>query len=190
MNCSLVVIWAVKCQSQVAWLTGNNFILFFLSFTWVLIKKFTSPGGSTPQSSSCTATYHSSRKLSKLDEPDKRDTAGVVGTSSRVMYFCWLLHMDGQRQDDQLEPTYSSSVPMRDVALRPCRKQWTIGRACERVRDIHADGVTWWWWWWLGCYFFRRVCAYTYRICKKQFNFYSLKKRSELAWWNIFKRYF
>ena len=36
----------------------------------------------TPQSSSCTATYHPSRKLSKLDEPDMRDTAGEVGTSS------------------------------------------------------------------------------------------------------------
>ena len=35
-----------------------------------------------PQSSSCTATYHPSRKLSKLDEPDMRDTAGEVGTSS------------------------------------------------------------------------------------------------------------
>ena len=39
-----------------------------------------SPGGSTSQSS-CTATYHPSRKLSKLDEPDMWDTAGEVGTS-------------------------------------------------------------------------------------------------------------
>ena len=29
-----------------------------------------------------TATYLSSRKLSKLDEPDMQDTAGEVGTSS------------------------------------------------------------------------------------------------------------
>ena len=28
----------------------------------------------------------------------------------------WTLHMFEQRQDDQLEPTYSSSVPIRDVA--------------------------------------------------------------------------
>ena len=35
-----------------------------------------------PQSSSYTATYHPSRKLSKLDEPDMQDTAGEVGTSS------------------------------------------------------------------------------------------------------------
>ena len=36
----------------------------------------------TTQSSSCTATYHPSQKLSKLDEPDKRDTVGEVGTNS------------------------------------------------------------------------------------------------------------
>ena len=28
-----------------------------------------------------TATYYPSRKLSKLDEPDMRDTAGEVGTN-------------------------------------------------------------------------------------------------------------
>ena len=28
-----------------------------------------------------------------------------------------VLHMDEQRQDDQLETIYSSSVPIRDVAL-------------------------------------------------------------------------
>ena len=28
------------------------------------------------------ATYHTSRKLPKLDEPDMQDTAGEVGTSS------------------------------------------------------------------------------------------------------------
>ena len=34
--------------------------------------------------------------------------------------------MDDQRQDDQQEPTYSSSVLMQDVALKTCRKQWMI----------------------------------------------------------------
>ena len=37
----------------------------------------------TPQqSNTCTATYHPSRKLSKLDEPEMQDTAGEPGTSS------------------------------------------------------------------------------------------------------------
>ena len=67
--------------------------------------KLTSPGGSTLQSSSCTATYHPSRKLSMLDKPDMQDTAGEVGTSSYVMYSSGPIHMDEQRLDDQLEPT-------------------------------------------------------------------------------------
>ena len=41
-----------------------------------------SHGGSTPQSRNSTATSHPSRKLSKLDEPDMRNTAGKVETSS------------------------------------------------------------------------------------------------------------
>ena len=40
---------------------------------------WTSPGGSTP------ATYHPSWKLSKLDEPDMWDTAGEIGTNSKVL---------------------------------------------------------------------------------------------------------
>ena len=54
-----------------------------------------------------TATYHTSLKLSKLDELDTLDTAGEVGT-----YFCGPLHMDEQRQDELLEPTYSSPEPI------------------------------------------------------------------------------
>ena len=61
-----------------------------------------------------------------------QDTAGEVGTSSLVMYSCGPLHTDMLRQDDQLEPTHSSSVPIRDVALRTCQKQWMIGRGGER----------------------------------------------------------
>ncbi len=44
--------------------------------------------------------------------------------------------MDEQRQDVQLLPTYSRSVPIRDVALRICRKQMTIGRCGERGPGI------------------------------------------------------
>ena len=52
------------------------------------------------------------------------------------MYSGRPLHMDVQRQDDQLEHTYSSSVPIRDVTLRTCQKQWTIGRGGERGAGI------------------------------------------------------
>ena len=44
--------------------------------------------------------------------------------------------MDKQRHYDQLEPTYSSSVPIWGVALRTCWKQWTIGMGDERGSGI------------------------------------------------------
>ena len=54
------------------------------------------------------------------------------------MYSCGPLHMDEQRKDDQLEHTYSSSVPIWDVALKTCRKQWTIENGGERGSRISA----------------------------------------------------
>ena len=65
-----------------------------------------------------------------------RDISGEVGTSSLVMYSYGPLHMAEQRQDDQLEPTYSGSVPIEDVALKTNRKQWTIRRGDERGSGI------------------------------------------------------
>ena len=44
--------------------------------------------------------------------------------------------MDKQRHDDQLELTDSSSVPIQDVDLRTCRKQWTKRRGGERELGI------------------------------------------------------
>ena len=44
--------------------------------------------------------------------------------------------MAEQRQDDHLEPTYSSSVPIQDVVLKTCREQWTLGRVRERGSGI------------------------------------------------------
>ena len=45
-------------------------------------------------------------------------------------------HMAEQKQNDQLEPTYNSSVRIRDVALRTYQKRWTIGRIGERRSGI------------------------------------------------------
>ena len=44
--------------------------------------------------------------------------------------------MDEQSQDDQIEPTYGSSVPIRDVFLETCRKQWTIEKGGEKGSGI------------------------------------------------------
>ena len=52
------------------------------------------------------------------------------------MYSCGPLHMDEQRQENQLEPTYSSSMPIREVTLKTCRKQWKIGKDGKRRSGI------------------------------------------------------
>ena len=58
--------------------------------------------------------------------------------------------MAEQKQDDQLEHIYSSYVRIWDIALKNLpeamndREKWQ-----ERVRDIHASGMTWWWWWYI-----------------------------------------
>ena len=114
-------------------------IPFFLA--GVVVVYWTGPGGSTPQISSCTATYHPSRKLSKLDKPDMQDTDGEVGTSSSVMYSYASLHMAKQKQGNQLKPTYSSSVRIWGVALRTCQKRWMIGRGGERWSGISLQMV-------------------------------------------------
>ena len=59
-------------------------------------------------------------------------------------------HMAKQKQDDQLEHTYSSYVRIRDVALKTCQKRWMIGRSGERGSGIsvlaarHDDGDDFW----------------------------------------------
>ena len=46
------------------------------------------------------------------------------------------LHMAEQKQGHLLEPTYTSSVRIRSVALRTYRKRWTIGRGGEKGSGI------------------------------------------------------
>ena len=45
-------------------------------------------------------------------------------------------HMAVQKQDDQLELTYSSYVKTQDVTLKTCRRRWVIGRSGERGPGI------------------------------------------------------
>ena len=46
-------------------------------------------------------------------------------------------HMAEQKQDDQLEHTYGSYVRIWDVALKTCRRWWTIGR-----RGKNGSGIS------------------------------------------------
>ena len=50
--------------------------------------------------------------------------------------------MDEQRQDDELEPIYNSSVLIRDVALKTYQERWTIetsGRSMLMARHDDDD---------------------------------------------------
>ena len=108
------------------------------------VEHWTTLRGNTPQSSSSTATYHPSRKLWKFDEPDMRDTAEEVGTSSLVMYSCgWAKAGRPARTYIQQLCVDTGCSPENLPEAMDNRKGWR-----ERVRDIRADGVTWWWWWW------------------------------------------
>ena len=53
-----------------------------------------------------------------------------------MMYTYGPPHMAEQKQDDQLEHTYSSYVRRQDVALMTCQRRWTIGRSGERGSEI------------------------------------------------------
>ena len=98
------------------------------------MQYWTSPGGNNPQSSRYTATYHQSRKLSKLDELSRDELiSGVllwtpshgrakVGWPART-YIQQLCAYTGCSHEDLPEA-------MND------RMEWR-----ERVRDIGADGT-------------------------------------------------
>ena len=47
--------------------------------------------------------------------------------------------MDEQRQDDQPEPTYNSSVQIRDVSKKTSRNQWMIEKGGEKVLMARLD---------------------------------------------------
>ena len=52
--------------------------------------------------------------------------------NSYAMYSCGLLHIDEQRLDNQLEPIYSCSVLIQDLAWKTCWERWTIGTNGKR----------------------------------------------------------
>ena len=73
-------------------------------------------------------------------------TCGIAGGFSscrtlpekqgRVMYSYGPPHMAGQKQDEQLEHTFSSYVRIQDVALKTDQRRWTIGGSGERGSGI------------------------------------------------------
>ena len=54
------------------------------------------------------------------------------GRDELISDFCEPLHMDEQRQDDQLEPIYNSSVSIQDIVRLTPRERWMIKTGGER----------------------------------------------------------
>ena len=59
----------------------------------------------------------------------------------KVMYSYGPPPMAKQKQDDQLELTYSSYVRTRDVTLKTCQRRWMIGRSGERGSGISVSAA-------------------------------------------------
>ena len=101
---------------------------------------WTSSGGSTTESNSCTFTYHPSRKLSKLDELDMQDTAGEVGMKLVIEILLAKVGRPAQAYIQQ-HCADTGCNPEDLPGAMDDRDVWQ-----ERVRDICADGAKWWWW--------------------------------------------
>ena len=54
------------------------------------------------------------------------------------IYIYIYIYIYKQKQGDQLESPYSSSVRIRDAALRTCRMRWMIARGGKRGSGISA----------------------------------------------------
>ena len=92
--------------------------------------------------------------------------------------------MAKQKQDDQLEHTYSSYVRIRDVALKTCKRRWTIGRSGKSGSEIsvlaarHDDDI----------YFkqYIHIYIYIYIYCLKNKKF--TKFIPQLNYWTYWAR--
>ena len=106
------------------------------------------PEATPHKATAYSATYHPSRKLSKLDEPDMRDTAGEVGDELISDILIWN-PSHGRAKAGWPARTYIQQLcvdtrcsPEDLLEVMDDREGWR-----ERVSDNRADSVTWWWWW-------------------------------------------
>ena len=93
-----------------------------------------------PKSSSYTATYHPSGKLSKLDKPDMQDTAGKVRTNSYAIYsFSHGRAKVGRPSRIYLQQLCTDAgYSLEDLlGAMDDRDGWR-----ERVREIYAGSMT------------------------------------------------
>ena len=110
-------------------------ILTALIIVFIELKKL-SPRSSTPQSSSCTATYHPPRKLLMLDEPDMRDNTGGSKDELISDVFLWT-PSHGRAKVGRPAWTYIKQLCV-DMGCSPedLPEQWTIETGGEKESGI------------------------------------------------------
>ena len=97
-----------------------------------------------PQNSSCTATYHPSRKLSKFNEPDCWRSKDEL----RSDILLWTLSHGWAKAGRPARTYLQLLCADRGYSLEDLpgamndRDGWR-----ERIREICAGSMTWWWWW-------------------------------------------
>ena len=69
--------------------------------------------------------------------------------------------MNEQSQDYLLEPTYCSSMQIRDVTLKTCRKQWTTRHDDEDDdEDLGCSEIFYLYFVWKNEYFFDQMISF------------------------------
>ena len=103
------------------------------------------------QVSAETGCYLDELLRAMADRDRRKERIKGICAESMPWRWCYMdgnivcLHMDEQRQDNQLEPSYKSSVLIQDVALKTYQEAMDNNEGWhERVKDIHAGGATWW----------------------------------------------
>ena len=132
--------------------TGQNIILLYGCTTWTLTKRLEKKldGNYTRMLQAIlnkSWQQHPTRHQLYSHLPPITKTIQVRRT--RHAGHCWRSrdelisdvlygppHMARQKQDNQLEHTFSSYVRIQDVALKTYQRQWTIGRSGEKGSGI------------------------------------------------------
>ena len=122
-------------------------ILLYVSTTWTLTKRMEEKldgnytkmlrailNESWRQRPTKPELYGHRPPITKTIKVRRRIHAGHSWGSSDELksnVFQWTPSYGRTKQDGLVEPTYSSSARIRDVALRTSQKRWTIGRSGE-----------------------------------------------------------
>ena len=161
INTQLAKAWTAIDRLSVIWMSDltnkikHSFfqavvelITLYGCTTWTLTKRM-----EKTLDSNYTRMLQARLNKSQRQHPTKQQLYGHLLPITKTIQFrrtrhaghCWRskdelisdilngpLHMDEQRQDDQLEPKYNSLVPIQDIVMKISQERWTIYTGGER----------------------------------------------------------